>query len=35
MRERASAFAAEHTRPAEAARLVARLRAWWPELPWD
>jgi len=35
MRERASAFAADHTRPAEAARLVARLRAWWPELPWD
>lgn len=35
MRERASAFAAEHTAPAEAARLVARLRRWFPELPWD
>ena len=24
-----------HTRPAEAARLVARWRAWWPDLPWE
>ncbi len=24
-----------HTRPAEAARLVERWRAWWPDLPWD
>jgi len=29
-----SAFAAAHTRPAEAARLVARWRSWWPDLPW-
>jgi hypothetical protein len=35
MRERASSFAAAHTRPAEAARLVARLERWFPELPWD
>ena len=34
MRERASAFAAEHTAGAEAERLVARLRGWFPELPW-
>ncbi len=30
-----SAFVAAHTRPAEAARLVDRWRAWWPALPWD
>lgn len=30
-----SAFVAEHTRPAEAARLVARWRSWWPDLPWS
>jgi len=29
-----SAFAADHTRPAEAARLVSRWRSWWPDLPW-
>ena len=34
MRERAAAFAAAHTRPAEAARLVARLERWFPDLPW-
>jgi glycosyltransferase involved in cell wall biosynthesis len=34
-RRRAHDFAAEHTRPAEAARLVARWRGWWPDLPWD
>jgi glycosyltransferase involved in cell wall biosynthesis len=34
MRERAASFAAAHTRPAEAARLVARLQQWFPELPW-
>jgi glycosyltransferase involved in cell wall biosynthesis len=34
MRKRASTFAADHTRPAEAARLVARWRTWWPDLPW-
>jgi glycosyltransferase involved in cell wall biosynthesis len=28
-------FAAEHTRPAEAARLVGRLRARYPLLPWS
>jgi glycosyltransferase involved in cell wall biosynthesis len=27
-------FAAEHTRPAELARLVARWQARWPDLPW-
>jgi glycosyltransferase involved in cell wall biosynthesis len=27
------AFAARHTRPAEAARLVDRWRAWWPGMP--
>ena len=27
-------FVAAHTRPAEAARLVARWRARWPDLPW-
>jgi len=31
---RGQAFVAKHTRPAEAARLVARWRAWWPDLPW-
>jgi glycosyltransferase involved in cell wall biosynthesis len=35
MRERAAAFAREHTAPAEARRLVERLRAWFPDLPWD
>ena len=34
MRERAADFARDHTAPAEAARLVARLRDWIPELPW-
>jgi glycosyltransferase involved in cell wall biosynthesis len=34
MRDRAAVFAAGHTRPAEAARLVARLERWFPELPW-
>jgi glycosyltransferase involved in cell wall biosynthesis len=34
MRERASAFAAAHTAPAEARRLVARLELWFPGLPW-
>ena len=34
LRERAVAFAAAHTRPAEAARLVARLEVWFPDLPW-
>jgi glycosyltransferase involved in cell wall biosynthesis len=34
MRERAAGFAAEHTAPAEAQRLVERLRSWFPELPW-
>jgi glycosyltransferase involved in cell wall biosynthesis len=33
-RERGHAFAAAHTRPAEAARLVAHWREWWPDLPW-
>jgi hypothetical protein len=33
--QRAHAFAAEHTRPAEAARLVALWRRWWPDLPWE
>jgi glycosyltransferase involved in cell wall biosynthesis len=35
MRERATAFARDHTAPAEARRLVDRLRTWFPELPWD
>ncbi|HEX5015805.1 MAG TPA: glycosyltransferase [Candidatus Limnocylindrales bacterium] len=35
MRERAAAFAAAHTAPAEATRLVERLRSWFPDLPWD
>ncbi len=34
MRERAAAFAATHTGPAEARRLVARLEVWFPALPW-
>jgi glycosyltransferase involved in cell wall biosynthesis len=34
MRERASSFAAAHTAPAEATRLITRLEAWFPELPW-
>ncbi len=34
MRERASSFAAAHTAPAEAARLIAYLQVWFPELPW-
>jgi glycosyltransferase involved in cell wall biosynthesis len=29
-----STFASEHTRPAEAARLVSRWQSWWPDLPW-
>jgi glycosyltransferase involved in cell wall biosynthesis len=29
-----TAFVGEHTRPAEAARLVARWQSWWPDLPW-
>jgi hypothetical protein len=35
MRDRAAAFAAEHTAPAEAERLVTRLGRWFPELPWN
>lgn len=34
MRERAASFAAAHTGPAEAARLVARLERSFPSLPW-
>ena len=34
IRERAFSFAASHTRQTEAARLVARLEQWFPELPW-
>jgi Glycosyl transferases group 1 len=34
MRERASSFAAAHTAPAEAARLMARLQIWFPDPPW-
>lgn len=34
MRERASSFAAAHTGPAEARRLVARLERWFPTLSW-
>ena len=34
-RRRGTAFAAAHTRPAEAARLVAHWRDWWPDLPWE
>jgi glycosyltransferase involved in cell wall biosynthesis len=28
------ALVSAHTRPGEAARLAARWRAWWPDLPW-
>jgi len=35
LRGAGSAFVAQHTRPAEAARLVSRWRARWPNLPWD
>ena len=35
MRLRAVEFATDHTAPAEAARLVARLRSWFPDLDWD
>jgi glycosyltransferase involved in cell wall biosynthesis len=34
LRDAGSRFVAAHTRPAEAARLVARWQARWPELPW-
>jgi glycosyltransferase involved in cell wall biosynthesis len=34
-RGRGHAFAAAHTRPTEAARLVAHWRRWWPGLPWE
>jgi glycosyltransferase involved in cell wall biosynthesis len=34
-RERAQAFASQHTRPAEAARLVEHWRRWRPDLPWE
>jgi glycosyltransferase involved in cell wall biosynthesis len=34
MRERAASFAAAHTGPAEAERLIARLEGWFPALPW-
>jgi glycosyltransferase involved in cell wall biosynthesis len=34
MRERASRFAAAHTRSTEAAGLIARLERWFPDLPW-
>ena len=34
-RQRGTAFVAAHTRPAEAARLVAHWRTWWPDLPWE
>jgi glycosyltransferase involved in cell wall biosynthesis len=34
-RRRAHDFAARHTRPAEAARLVERWQTWWPDLPWE
>jgi len=34
MRERAASFAAAHTAPAEAERLIARLEGWFPALPW-
>jgi len=30
----ASEFATEHTRPAEAIRLVSRWQSWFPDLPW-
>jgi glycosyltransferase involved in cell wall biosynthesis len=32
---RATTFVRAHTRTAEAERLVARWRSWWPGLPWD
>jgi glycosyltransferase involved in cell wall biosynthesis len=35
LRDAGLRFAAEHTRPAEAARLVARLRTDYPSLPWS
>jgi hypothetical protein len=35
LRRRGHDFAATHTRPAEAARLVERWRGWWPALPWQ
>jgi glycosyltransferase involved in cell wall biosynthesis len=34
LRSAGRAFAAAHTRPAEASRLVARWQARWPTLPW-
>jgi glycosyltransferase involved in cell wall biosynthesis len=34
LRDAGSSFIAAHTRPAEAARLVARWRGRWPDLPW-
>lgn len=34
LRTAGRAFAAAHTRPAEAARLAARWQSWWPDLPW-
>jgi glycosyltransferase involved in cell wall biosynthesis len=35
MRLRATEFATEHVAPAEALRLVRRLRTWFPDLPWS
>ena len=35
LRSAGRTFAAAHTRPAEAARLVERWEARWPELPWS
>jgi len=35
LRRAGSAFAAQHTRAAEAERLVSRWRDRWPNLPWD
>ena len=35
LRVAGAAFAAAHTRPAEARRLVDRWRSRWPGLPWD
>ncbi len=34
LRASGTAFAKRHTRSAEAARLVDRLRGWFPDLPW-
>ena len=34
LRASGTAFARRHTRSAEAARLVDRLRSWFPDLPW-